>query len=93
MTITVIKRDGSKQKFSKTKLEHGIKKAAEKTSVDAKIAAKAANEIRIKIEKAARKKKDKTIKAIDIRTILLKELDKKKTTKEIANSFRSYKDR
>lgn len=91
MTITVKKRNRKTQKFSKLKLERGIKRAATRTSVTTKDAASVAKKIRIKVEKTARRKKDKTIRSTEISTILLKELSRTKANREIAKAFRAHK--
>ncbi len=71
LDLTVVKKDGSKQLYSREKLERGIKRALEKREHNDQLMRKLISGIEQEIQKKA---KDGEIKSLDIGEIVIKRL-------------------
>ena len=74
--LTVIKKDGQRQKFDRAKLKLGIEKALEKRSVDAGKIDKIVSNVEARVNKIAKGKEIKSEKIGEIVMSELKKIDK-----------------
>lgn len=91
LDLSVIKKDGRKELFSKEKLERGIRRALEKRPHDEDTLRKLVSAVELEIQKKA---KDSEIKSLEIGEIVMKKL--KKTDKvayiRFASVYRQFED-
>lgn len=91
LDLSVIKKDGRKELFSKEKLERGIRRALEKRQHDEDTLRKLVSAVELEIQKKA---KDGEIKSLEIGEIVMKKL--KKTDKvayiRFASVYRQFED-
>lgn len=84
--IQVVKRDGSREDFDREKIRNGILRAAMRAGVDDARGSELAERITAMIEREARD----GISTMEIRDILLRELDREE--RAIADSFRAFRE-
>jgi transcriptional regulator NrdR family protein len=85
--VSVIKRDGKREKFKKGKIKKGILEAAKRADVSKDRANEVAERVAAKIENEARKVAE--IRSSEIRDKVLSALEDEEAS--IADEFRNYK--
>lgn len=85
MTV-VIKRDGSRENFSRDKVRRGVENAAKRVKIDKKRVGEIAQKVARDVEDSFRDRDE--VRSRDIRDRVLKALDK--VEKKVAKEFKSF---